>query len=167
MKGSSSALHGANTIGGIINITTKKDDLNSVILSSGSWSTNSTSLTHVFSSNGIKININASKNESKSIPAKVTSMKRHSYNSHNIALSLIKEFKDYEVNSRLYSSTGNVQYDNFNSSAVLNQDHDDHFYTLGLKKFIDEDVFEAIFRSSQNRNYPSCYRCNRLYRHSS
>ena len=146
VKGSSSALHGANTIGGIINITTK-DDLNSVILSSGSWSTNSTSLTHVFSSNGIKININASKNESKSIPAKVTSMKRHSYNSHNIALSLIKEFKDYEVNSRLYSSTGNVQYDNFNSSAVLNQDHDDHFYTLGLKKFIDEDVFEAIFRA--------------------
>ena len=51
--------------------------------------------------------------------------------------------------SRLYSSTGNTQYDNFGTNT--NQDHDDYFYTFGLKKFIDDDIFEMIFTSSQNR----------------
>jgi len=150
IKGSSSALHGANTIGGIINIKTK-DNSNSITISSGSWSTNSTSLTKSFNVNGLKININANRNESKSIPTKIASLRRHSHNTNNIALGLSKKINDYVFTSRLYSSTGNTQYDNFNSSAILNQDHDDYFYTLGLKKFINDDIFEIIFKSSQNR----------------
>ena len=150
IKGSSSALHGANTIGGIINIKTK-DNSNSISISSGSWSTNSTSLTQSFNANGLKININANRNESKSIPTKIASLRRHSHNTNNIAVGLSKEVNDYVFTSRLYSSTGNTQYDNFNSSAILNQDHDDYFYTFGLKKFIDDDIFEMIFKSSQNR----------------
>ena len=150
IKGSSSALHGANTIGGIINIKTK-DNSNSISISSGSWSTNSTSLTQSFNANGLKININANRNESKSIPAKIASLRRHSHNTNNITLGLSKEVNDYVFTSRLYSSTGNTQYDNYNSSAILNQDHDDYFYTFGLKKFINDDIFEIIFKSSQNR----------------
>ena len=150
IKGSSSALHGANTIGGIINIKTK-DNSNSISISSGSWSTNSTSLTQSFNANGLKININANRNESKSIPTKIASLRRHSHNTNNIALGLSKEINDYVFTSRLYSSTGNTQYDNYNSSAILNQDHDDYFYTFGLKKFINDDIFEIIFKSSQNR----------------
>jgi vitamin B12 transporter len=150
IKGSSSALHGANTIGGIINIKTK-DNSNSISISSGSWSTNSTSLTQSFNANGLKININATRNESKSIPTKIASLRRHSHNTNNIALGLSKEINDYVFTSRLYSSTGNTQYDNYNSSAILNQDHDDYFYTFGLKKFVNDDIFEIIFKSSQNR----------------
>ena len=150
IKGSSSALHGANTIGGIINIKTK-DNSNSIIISSGSWSTNSTSLTQSFNANGFKININANRNESKSIPTKIASLRRHSHNTNNIALGLSKEVNDYVFTSRLYSSTGNTQYDNYNSGAILNQNHDDYFYTFGLKKFINDDIFEMIFKSSQNR----------------
>ena len=150
IKGSSSALHGANTIGGIINIKTK-DNSNSISISSGSWSTNSTSLTQSFNANGLKININANRNESKSIPTKIASLRRHSHNTNNIAVGLSKEVNDYVFTSRLYSSTGNTQYDNYNSTAILNQDHDDYFYTFGLKKFINDDIFEMIFKSSQNR----------------
>ena len=150
IKGSSSALHGANTIGGIINIKTK-DNSNSISISSGSWSTNSTSLTQSFNANGLKININANRNESKSIPTKIASLRRHSHNTNNIAVGLSKEVNDYVFTSRLYSSTGNTQYDNYNSSAILNQDHDDYFYSFGLKKFINDDIFEIIFKSSQNR----------------
>jgi len=150
IKGSSSALHGANTIGGIINIKTK-DNSNSISISSGSWSTNSTSLAQSFNANGLKININANRNESKSIPTKIASLRRHSHNTNNIAVGLSKEINDYVFTSRLYSSTGNTQYDNYNSSAILNQDHDDYFYTFGLKKFINDDIFEMIFKSSQNR----------------
>ena len=150
IKGSSSALHGANTIGGIVNIKTK-DNSNSISISSGSWSTNSTSLTQSFNANGLKININANRNESKSIPTKIASLRRHSHNTNNIAVGLSKEVNDYVFTSRLYSSTGNTQYDNYNSSAILNQDHDDYFYTFGLKKFINDDIFEMIFKSSQNR----------------
>ena len=150
IKGSSSALHGASTIGGIINIKTKENS-NSISISSGSWSTNSTSLIQSFNANGLKISINANRNESKSIPTKIASTQRHSHNTNNITLSLSKEVNDYVFTSRLYSSTGNTQYDNYNSSAILNQDHDDYFYTFGLKKFIDDDIFEMIFTSSQNR----------------
>ena len=150
IKGSSSALHGANTIGGIINIKTKENS-NSISISSGSWSSNSTSFTQGFNANGLNININANRYESKSIPAKIASMKRHSHNTDNIALGLSKEISDYVFSSRLYSSTGNAQYDNFNSSAVLNQDHDDYFYTFGIKKFIDDDILEMVYKSSQNR----------------
>jgi vitamin B12 transporter len=150
IKGSSSALHGANTIGGIINIKTKENS-NSISISSGSWSSNSTSFTQGFNTNGLNININANRYESKSIPAKIASMKRHSHNTNNIALGISKEINDYVFTSRLYSSTGNAQYDNFNSSAVLNQDHDDYFYTFGIKKFIDDDILEMVYKSSQNR----------------
>ena len=150
IKGSSSALHGANTIGGIINIKTKENS-NSISISSGSWSSNSTSFTQGFNANGLNININANRYESKSIPAKITSMKSHSHNTNNIALGISKEINDYVFTSRLYSSTGNAQYDNFNSSAILNQDHDDYFYIFGLKKFIDDDILEIIYKSSQNR----------------
>ena len=150
IKGSSSALHGANTIGGIINIKTKENS-NSISISSGSWSTNTASFTNSFDRNGLKININANSNESKSIPAKVMSSRRHSYNTENIAIGLSKELNDYMFTSRLYSSRGNTQYDNYNSSVVLNQDHDDYFYTLGLKKFVNNDIIELVYKSSQNR----------------
>ena len=150
IKGSSSALHGANTIGGIINIKTKENS-NSISISSGSWSSNSTSFTQGFKANGLNININANKYESKSIPAKIASMKRHSHNTNSIALGISKETNDYVFTSRLYSSTGNAQYDNFNSSAILDQDHDDYFYTFGLKKFINDDILEVVYKSSQNR----------------
>ncbi len=148
IKGSSSALHGANTIGGIINITSKKDE-RSLIISSGSWSTYKTSIIHGFNKNGLKININASRNESKSIPTKITSSKRHSHNTNNLALGISKEINDYIFISQFYTSLGNTQYDNFGSN--INQDHDDYFYTFGLKKFIDDDLFELTYKKSQNR----------------
>ena len=148
IKGSSSALHGANTIGGIINITSKKDE-NSIIMSTGSWTTNKTSIVNSFNKNGLRMYINASRNESKSIPTKITSSKRHSYNTNNLALGIRKELNNYVFISNFYTSLGNTQYDNFGSN--INQDHDDYFYTFGLKKFINNDVFEANYKKSQNR----------------
>ena len=148
IKGSSSALHGANTIGGIINITSKKDG-NSIIMSTGSWSTNKTSIVHGYNKNGLIINVNASRNESKSIPTKITSSKRHSHNTNNLALGIRKEFTNYVLMSEFYTSLGNTQYDNFGSN--INQDHDDYFYTFGLKRFLDDDIFEITYKKSQNR----------------
>ena len=148
IKGSSSALHGANTIGGIINITSKKDT-RSIQMSTGSWSSNKTSIVHGFNKNGLRIKINASINESKSIPTKITSSKRHSHNTNNLALGISKEVNNYVFMSQFYTSTGNTQYDSFGSN--INQDHDDYFYTFGVKKFIDDDVFEVIYKKSQNR----------------
>ena len=148
IKGSSSALHGANTIGGIINITSKKD-ASSVQMSTGSWSSNKTSIVHGFNKNGLRIKISASRNESKSIPTKITSSKRHSHNTNNVALGISKEINNYVFMSQFYTSTGNTQYDNFGSN--INQNHDDYFYTFGVKKYIDDDVFEVIYKKSQNR----------------
>ena len=148
IKGSSSALYGANTIGGVINISSKQDK-NFISISTGSWATNSTSLIHGVDKNGLKININANRNESKSIPTKINSSKRHSYNTNNIALNISKEINDYILTSKFYSSTGNTQYDNFGSN--INQDHDDYFYTFGLKRYVVDDVFEIAYKKSQNR----------------
>ena len=148
IKGSSSALHGANTIGGIINITSKKD-ANSIQMSTGSWSSNKTSIVHGFNKSGFRMKISASRNESKSIPTKITSSKRHSHNTNNVALGISKEINNYVFMSQFYTSTGNTQYDNFGSN--INQNHDDYFYTFGVKKYIDDDVFEVIYKKSQNR----------------
>ena len=148
IKGSSSALHGANTIGGIINITSKKD-ASSIQMSTGSWSSNKTSIVHGFNKSGFRMKISASRNESKSIPTKITSSKRHSHNTNNVALGISKEINNYVFMSQFYTSTGNTQYDNFGSN--INQNHDDYFYTFGVKKYIDDDVFEVIYKKSQNR----------------
>ena len=148
IKGSSSALHGARTIGGIINIKTKENS-NSIKISSGSWSTNTTSLSQNFDLNGLNMNINADRKESKSKAAGRYSTKRHAYNTNNISIGLRKEKNDYIFSSKLYNSYGNTQYDNFGTNE--NQDHDDYFYNFGVKKFINEDIFEMIIIGSQNR----------------
>ncbi len=148
IKGSSSALHGARTIGGIINIKTKENS-NSIKISSGSWSTNTTSLSQNFNLNGLNMNINADRKESKSKAAGRYSTKRHAYNTNNITIGLRKEKNDYIFSSKLYNSYGNTQYDNFGTNE--NQDHDDYFYNFGVKKFINDDIFEMIIIGSQNR----------------
>ena len=149
IKGSSSALHGAKTIGGIINIKMKENS-NSLTMSAGSWSTNSTSLTQSFNVNGLKINLNANRTESKSIPSRDTANRRHAYNTENISLGLSKEINDYVFNAKLYNSRGNTQYDNY-GFGNRNQNHDDYFYNFGLKKFINDDIFEMKIIGSQNR----------------
>tara|TARA_B100000925_G_C21967806_1_gene456442 strand:- start:147 stop:1427 length:1281 start_codon:yes stop_codon:yes gene_type:complete len=118
-------------------------------MSTGSWSSNKTSIVHGFNKNGFGMKISASRNESKSIPTKITSSKRHSHNTNNLALGISKEVNNYVFMSQFYTSTGNTQYDSFGSN--INQDHDDYFYTFGVKKFIDDDVFEVIYKKSQNR----------------
>ena len=89
IKGSSSALHGARTIGGIINIKTKENS-NSIKISTGSWSTNTTSFSQNYNLNGFKMNINANRKESKSKTAGRYSTKRHAYNTDNISFGLSK-----------------------------------------------------------------------------
>ena len=148
IKGSSSALHGARTIGGIINIKTKENS-NSIKISTGSWSTNTTSLSQNYNLNGFKMNINANRKESKSKAAGRYSSKRHAYNTDNISIGLSKEINDYVFSTKLYNSNGNTQYDSFGTNE--NQDHDDYFYNFGLKKFINEDIFEIKIIGSQNR----------------
>ena len=148
IKGSSSALHGARTIGGIINIKTKENS-NSIKISTGSWSTNTTSLSQNYDLNGFKININANRKESKSKTASQYSNKRHAYNTDNISVGMSKEINDYVFSTRLYNSNGNTQYDNFGTNE--NQDHDDYFYNFSLKKFISDDIFEMKIIGSQNR----------------
>ena len=148
IKGSSSALHGARTIGGIINIKTKENS-NSIKISTGSWSTNTTSLSQNYDLNGFKMNINANRKESKSKTASQYSNKRHAYNTDNISVGMSKEINDYVFSTRLYNSNGNTQYDNFGTNE--NQDHDDYFYNFSLKKFINDDIFEMKIIGSQNR----------------
>ena len=148
IKGSSSALHGAKTIGGIINIKTKENS-NTISMSAGSWSTNTTSLSHNFSINGFKINLNANRKESKSKTAGRYSNKRHAYNTDNLSLGLSKEINDFVFSTKLYNSNGNTQYDNFGTNE--SQDHDDYFFNFGLKKFINDDIFEMNIIGSQNR----------------
>ena len=148
IKGSSSALHGAKTIGGIINIKTKENS-NTISMSAGSWSTNTTSLSHNFSINGFKINLNANRKESKSKTAGRYSNKRHAYNTDNLSLGLSKEINDFVFSTKLYNSNGNTQYDNFGTNE--SQDHDDYFFNFSLKKFINDDIFEMNIIGSQNR----------------
>ena len=148
VKGSSSALHGANTIGGIINISTKENS-NSISMSTGSWSTNSSSLTQSFNTNGFKMNLNANRKESKSKHTQDDSQNRHAYNTENVSLGLSKEINDYAFTSRLYHSRGNTQYNEYGVNK--DQNHDDYFFNFGLKKFINDDIFEMKIIGSQNR----------------
>ena len=148
IKGSSSSLYGANAIGGVINIITK-NDTNSVSLSSGSWSTNEGTLLKSFTIEDTDIQLSVNRNESKSIPAKVTSNKRHSHNSENLMLNIRKNMDNYKLMSNIFSSRGNTQYDSFGSN--LNQDHDDYFYMLGITNYINSDILDIKYTKSQNK----------------
>ncbi len=148
IKGSSSALHGANTIGGIVNITTKAKT-NYIEVSSGSWSTNTVSFLTNYNNNEYDAQFSINRKESKSFPAKFNSTKRHSYNTENISLDLKGHFDNYLYSSKLYVSNGNTQYDSFGSN--LNQNHNDYFYTLGIKKIINDDTLDINYTKSQNK----------------
>jgi outer membrane cobalamin receptor len=87
--------------------------------------------------------------ESKSFPAKTSSTKRHGYNSNDISLDIGKTILDYTLTTKIFSSTGNTQYDNFGSNA--DQDHDDYFYTINLKKSIGQDELNIGYTKSQNK----------------
>ena len=148
IKGTSSSLHGSNTIGGIVNIITKKNN-NGIIVSAGSWSTSNSTLLKSFNHDDLDIQLNISRMESKSFPAKTSSTKRHGYNSNDISLDIGKTILDYTLTTKIFSSTGNTQYDNFGSNA--DQDHDDYFYTINLKKSIGQDELNIGYTKSQNK----------------
>lgn len=148
IMGSSSALHGANSIGGVINIVSK-NKTKSVSISSGSWSTNIISFLDSTNYNNLDIQLTASRKESKSFPAKTSSNKRHSYNTENISLKMAKAYKSYQLSSKIHSSRGNTQYDSFGSN--LNQNHEDYFYTIDAKKYINDDMVNFNYIKSQNK----------------
>ena len=148
IKGSSSALYGANTIGGVINIITK-EKAKSLEVSFGSWSTNTTSFLTGIDKNDFNIQLSVNRKETKSLPAKISSSKRHSFNTENLLLNLKRKINNYEYSSKFYISNGNTQYDSFGSN--LNQNHDDYFYTIGTKMFIGDNILDINYVKSQNK----------------
>ena len=148
IKGSSAALHGANSIGGVINIITKNKD-DSILISSGSWSTNTASLLKSYNYNNLNIQLGVNRKESKSFQAKTNSTKRHAHNTENMFLNIEKNYHSSSLVSKIYSSRGNTQYDSFGSN--LNQDHNDYFFVLAAKKYINNDILDFSLTKTQNK----------------
>ncbi len=148
IKGTSSSLYGANSIGGIINIITKKN-VDAITLSTGSWATNSMTLHKALNYNNLNIQLNVNSQESKSFPTKISSSKKHGYNSNDILFGIDHYSKNYSFTSKIYTSDGNTQYDSFGSN--LNQDHNDHFYNVDIKKFINLNTLNFKYTKTQNK----------------
>tara|TARA_B100000029_G_C17602094_1_gene966185 strand:+ start:2458 stop:4230 length:1773 start_codon:yes stop_codon:yes gene_type:complete len=137
-KGSMSTLYGQNTIGGVINIITKKniEDANSFIVSSGRFNTNKINLYKKYENGNNKLNFNYSEIRSDSYKAKVDSSKDHEYKNRNLSINYQYEIKKNLFELDYYESDGSTEYDSFGNNLI--QDHKDKHIKMSLvQKNID------------------------------
>ncbi len=147
-KGSMSTLYGKDTIGGVINIITKKNVGNKISISTGTHNTK-----NIVYSGGINymnhnLSTNISRLESDSYKAKVTSTKKHAYDTTNLDFNYVMTIDQYEVSANYYKSTGNTEYDSFGSN--LNQNHRDNHLKLNTNYMFADSHIDLFYIKKTN-----------------
>ena len=147
-KGSMSTLYGKDTIGGVINIITKKNVGNKISISTGTHNTK-----NIVYSGGINymnhnLSTNISRLESDSYKAKVTSTKKHAYDTTNLDFNYVMTIDQYEVSANYYKSTGNTEYDSFGSN--LNQNHRDNHLKLNTNYTFADSHIDLFYIKKTN-----------------
>lgn len=162
VRGPASALYGANAIGGVINIITKKDSLDegySVKVSRGSFNTQSQSASAFMSSEKASINLSVSKLSSDGIDAKDNSEDdKDGYTNQTFTGSIQVNLSDnssLEVTS--FNSVGTTEFDGSpnNSDYELN--------TVAAKYNYIYENYAASLKASQLVN-KSLSRSDRVFK---
>ncbi len=151
-KGSMSTLYGRSTIGGVINIITKKDidsKLGKIYFGTGRDETNKVGFQKNFSINNHNLSISFMNIETDGYKAKVASSKNHGYENKNIDVNYFFNQINNLFNINFYQSDGNTEYDSFGSN--LNQDHKDSHIKLAWNRNYKESESNLIFIQKQNK----------------
>ena len=151
-KGSMSTLYGRSTIGGVINIITKKDTTSNegrLYFGIGRDNTNKIGFQKNLKFNNHSLVINFMNTETDGYKAKVTSTKNHSYENKNLDINYFYAYGKNMFNLNFYQSDGNAEYDSFGSN--LNQDHKDSHVRLEWNKKYTESESNLVFIQKQNK----------------
>jgi vitamin B12 transporter len=151
-KGSMSTLYGKSTIGGVINIITKKNiDSNEgkIYIGTGRDETNKIGFQKSFNFNNHNLSINFMNIETDGYKAKVASTKNHGYENKNLDISYNFSTGINIFDFNFYQSDGNVEYDSFGSN--LNQDHKDAHLRLAWNRKYDTSESKLVFIQKQNK----------------
>ena len=151
-KGSMAALHGRSTIGGVINIITKKsNELNEgrIYLGVGRDETNKIGFQKNINFNNHNLSLNFMNIETDGYKAKVASTKNHRYDNKNLDINYSYSYDKSIFNLNFYQSDGNTEYDSFGSN--LNQDHKDSHIKLAWNKKYAESDSNLVFIQKQNK----------------
>jgi len=151
-KGSMAALHGRSTIGGVINIITKKsNELNEgrIYLGVGRDETNKIGFQKNINFNNHNLSLNFMNIETDGYKAKVASNKNHRYDNKNLDINYSYNYDKSIFNLNFYQSDGNTEYDSFGSN--LNQDHKDSHIKLAWNKKYAESDSNLVFIQKQNK----------------
>ena len=151
-KGSMSTLYGKSTIGGVINIITKKDigsNEGKIYIGTGRDETNKIGFQKSFNFNNHSLSINFMNIETDGYKAKVASTKNHGYENKNLDISYNFSTGINIFDFNFYQSDGNVEYDSFGSN--LNQDHKDAHLRLAWNRKYDTSESKLVFIQKQNK----------------
>ena len=151
-KGSMSTLYGKSTIGGVINIITKKNtgsNEGKIYVGTGRDETNKIGFQKSFNFNNHNLSINFMNIETDGYKAKVASTKNHGYENKNIDISYNFSTGKNIFDFNFYQSDGNVEYDSFGSN--LNQDHKDAHLRLAWNRKYDTSESKLVFIQKQNK----------------
>ena len=147
-KGSMSTLYGKDTIGGVINIITKKSAGNKISISTGTHNTKNIVYSGGLNYMNHNFSTNISRLESDSYRAKVTSSKKHAYDTTNLDLNYVMTIGQNEVSANYYKSTGNTEYDSFGSN--LNQNHRDNHFKFNINHMFTESYLDLFYVKKTN-----------------
>ena len=147
-KGSMSTLYGKDTIGGVINIITKKNQGNQISIDRGTNNTNNFVYSGGFGYLNHNFSTNFSRLESDSYKAKVTSTKNHKYDTTNLDLNYIMNIGYNEISTNYYRSTGNTEYDSFGSN--LNQNHRDSHIKFNINHIFSNSHLDLFYVKKTN-----------------
>ncbi len=151
-KGSMSTLYGRDTIGGVINIITKKnynDDKTQVFISTGRDETNKIGFNKSFSYNSHLLSINYMNINTDGYKAKTSSTKNHGYENDNLNIDYSYSYNNNLFELNFYQSDGNTEYDSFGSN--LNQDHKDYHTKLTWNKNYINSKYRLVFIDKENK----------------
>ena len=147
-KGSMSALYGKDTIGGVINIITKKNIGNKISISTGTHNTKNIVYSGGLNYMNHKFSTNINRLESDSFKAKVTSTEKHAYDTTNLDFNYVINIGQSEVSANYYKSTGNTEYDSFGSN--LNQNHRDNHFKFNVNYMFADSYLDLFYVKKTN-----------------
>tara|TARA_B100001564_G_scaffold77408_1_gene61945 strand:- start:338 stop:2110 length:1773 start_codon:yes stop_codon:yes gene_type:complete len=151
-KGSMSTLYGRSTIGGVINIITKKDiesKQGKIYFGTGRDEINKIGFQKNFNFNNHSLSVNFMNVKTDGYKAKVTSIKNHGYENKNIDINYFFNQNNNLFNINFYQSDGNTEYDSFGSN--LNQDHKDSHIKLVWNRKYEGSESNVVFIQKQNK----------------
>ena len=151
-KGSMSTLYGRSTIGGVINIITKKyigSNQGKIYFGTGRDETNKIGFQKNFNFNDHNLSVNFMNVKTDGYKAKVASTKNHGYENKNIDINYFFNQNNNLFNINFYQSDGNTEYDSFGSN--LNQDHKDSHIKLAWNRKYEGSESNIVFIQKQNK----------------